>query len=531
MGTLPVNVTCCITDLTTYAAILASHATFNTTSSRQLVYTVDNADNNGGKDVVPTEFAGDCTDTQHLATSGDDDGTNDAAHTQQYATVGDYDGTPDPTTNVAASPAALHSCVQVHNVVDDFWLYPHSPLLHMIQGLCATVADQLAISTTGAPVKDNADTASTIAPPTFPNNGPLPWMRKWMALLDSRLSTITSTTRLNNLADTAGIPTVEATDTVPSCPLAIAAGTPTSTSTATPITTAPCCTRVHNNTSNNNAVPSLPLVVANDNNHVADNIGRGTGAPPTSTNDNDDDSVTDSKDDDNVANAPTDRPTFEHPVLCPNLPSIPTVHPQIHNNSPSPPHLITQDAKDTQDAANAAPSNPLESDSTDHTDADYDDASSNNSGDMQQNAVDNAAFANADNDGDNNSTGDAATGGLRGYVRMIAAIATDPTAPPLATPFAAGLLNLFDNLSANSTAQKATPTTLPGSISIHINAQHKRSSVNTRHHAIAIGNTQQLATAGDDAGTNDAGDMLQHATAGDDAGTTDAIDMHQNATA
>ena len=56
--------------------------TINTTSGRQLVYIVDNADNNGGKDVVPTEFAGDGTDTQHLATAGDDDGTNDAAHTQ-----------------------------------------------------------------------------------------------------------------------------------------------------------------------------------------------------------------------------------------------------------------------------------------------------------------------------------------------------------------------------------------------------------------------------------------------------------------
>ena len=94
---------------------------------------------------------------------------------------------------------------------------------------------------------------------------------------------------------------------------------------------------------------------------------------------------------------------------------------------------------------------------------DYHDASSNYSGKMQQ-----LATASGDDDGTidsttlttaklggpghDNSTGDAATEVLSGNERVFAAIAADPTAPPWASPFAAGLLNLFDNLSANSTA-------------------------------------------------------------------------------
>ena len=62
-GTLPVDVTCCMTVLTTSAASLALHATINTTSGCQLMANA-NADNNDIGIVVPPElvppvFAGD----------------------------------------------------------------------------------------------------------------------------------------------------------------------------------------------------------------------------------------------------------------------------------------------------------------------------------------------------------------------------------------------------------------------------------------------------------------------------------------
>ena len=79
-GTVPVDVTCCMTGLTATATTLALQATINTTSDGQRVSTVDNAGNDGGGMVVPPEFAGGDFGTagkmqQLTAASGDDDAT------------------------------------------------------------------------------------------------------------------------------------------------------------------------------------------------------------------------------------------------------------------------------------------------------------------------------------------------------------------------------------------------------------------------------------------------------------------------
>ena len=65
------------TDPADFAAAHSSkETTISNTSGRQWVYTVGNTDNNGGRNVVPQEFAGDgagpAGNTQHFAMDGDE---------------------------------------------------------------------------------------------------------------------------------------------------------------------------------------------------------------------------------------------------------------------------------------------------------------------------------------------------------------------------------------------------------------------------------------------------------------------------
>ena len=160
-GTLPVDATRCTTDLTASAVALASQATINTTSGRQLVANTNAENDDVGNvvppELVPPEFSGDGArqrDTRHFATAGDhdailastisttnfaaldnadnndvgivvppklvppefaNDGAGTTKDTRHFATTRVDAGTLHSTTLTATTMTTVPCCVQVHN--------------------------------------------------------------------------------------------------------------------------------------------------------------------------------------------------------------------------------------------------------------------------------------------------------------------------------------------------------------------------------------------------------------------------------